>query len=345
MEIRKATRQRKKLRVAVDGPSGAGKTYTLIRLATAMLRRGLCAKILVIDTENESSALYVGENPDGTPFAFDVICLKTFAPAEYVAALQMAARAGYDCLVVDSLSHAWVGEGGALDQIDRKSTDNKFTAWKDVTPQHRRMIDAIIQSPAHILASMRSKTEYVLEEDHRGKKVPRKIGVAPVQRDGMEYEFDLYASIDWEHVLRVSKSRCSAMQDAIAPKPGPGFWAPLFDWMDGAAAETVAAAVVRDARTPDERERDQFAEDIDRAATEAALQAVGRAIGARGFADAAVKTALKERYKKRLDELAAARAAPVPAAPAAPAAEPPEPGSFEPDDTDDEPNPFTPAAK
>lgn len=248
----KAVRSQRKLRAAIDGPSGGGKTYSTLRLAFAMKAAGLCSRIAWIDTENNSASLYAGESPDGIPWEFETLNLKQYNPDQFTNAIKTAAKEGFDLVGVDSLSHAWVGQGGALDLVDSKG-GNKFTAWKDVTPLHRAMIDAIIQSPIHVLATMRSKTEYVLEEDEKGKKVPRKIGVAPVQRDGMEYEFDLYCSMDWSNQLKVTKSRCSPMNAATAIKPGPAFWTPLFDWLKS-AADVPAPAPVEMAK-PGERKK------------------------------------------------------------------------------------------
>ena len=231
--FRKAERSQQKLRAAIDGPSGAGKTYSAIRLGFALIDAGLGSRLALIDTENGSASLYAGEAPDGKPWEFDSLKLDQFNPDQYVAAIDAAEKAGYDVIVIDSLSHAWVGKGGALDIVDQKS-GNKFAAWKDVTPIHRKMIDKIITSKAHVIATMRSKTEYVLEPNEKGQMVPRKIGVAPVQRDGMEYEFDVYGSVDWSHQIKISKSRCSAIQDATGMKPGPAFWQPLFDWLTSA---------------------------------------------------------------------------------------------------------------
>jgi hypothetical protein len=149
--------------------------------------------------------------------------------------------------VIDSLSHAWAGSGGALEIKDKKSAGsnaNSFTAWKDVTPMHNQMIDAILRSPCHIIATMRSKTEYILETDSRGKQIPRKIGMAPIQRAGMEYEFDLYCSMDDEHILRVSKSRCPELSDGMSVKPGATFIAPIVTWLnDGSDAPAEKFAV------------------------------------------------------------------------------------------------------
>lgn len=295
MQIKKATRQRKKLRVAIDGPSGSGKTYSLLRLAFAMRKRGLCSKVLVIDTENESASLYVGESPDGEPFEFDTVCLTRFSPTDYTAAIHMGEKAGYDAIVVDSLSHAWIGEGGALDLVDQKSTGNSWAAWKDVTPLHRRLIDSIIQSPAHVLASMRTKTEWATEKNDKGKTVPVRIGTAAVQREGMEYEFDVYARCDLEHLIKIEKTRCSLLDKASAIKPGLPFWSPLFDWLEGAAPETAPQIVAADARTDDERDRDEFKVQLERAADRTSLDRVASAIKARSFPDA-IKSELSKVY-------------------------------------------------
>lgn len=245
----KAVRSQRKVHAAIDGPSGAGKTFTALRLAFSLVDAGMATRVAVIDTENSSASLYATEQPDGRAWDFDTLNLKKFGPDQFTDAINEAVKEKYDAVVIDSLSHAWIGEGGALDIVDNKG-GNKFTAWKDVTPMHRRMIDTIIRCPAHIIVTMRSKTEYVLEDDEKGKKVPRKIGVAPVQRDGMEYEFDLYASMDWGHQIKVSKSRCSRMQDATTVKPGPGFWAPLFDWLNTASETTPCPQVEGGAEKP-----------------------------------------------------------------------------------------------
>ncbi|HZT79599.1 MAG TPA: ATP-binding protein [Gemmataceae bacterium] len=229
--------------MALDGPSGSGKTVTALRCAAAF-----GGKIAVIDTESGSARKYAGEIFDDRPLAFDVLELTAFSPAEYTSAIEEAGRLGYDVLVIDSLSHAWEGKEGALELVDRVG-GNRFTAWKDVTPMHRRMVEAILVSPCHVLCTMRSKTEYVLEEQN-GKQVPRKIGTAPIQRPGLEYEFDVYGSLDWSHLLTVTKSRCRAVDGLVVAKPGPAFMRPILDWLRrGSPAEVRApAARVSDAQ-------------------------------------------------------------------------------------------------
>jgi hypothetical protein len=222
-----ATREKLRLRMAIEGPSGSGKTFTALRAATA-----LGETIAVINTESKSIQKYIGEKPDGVPFEFAVDELTTFAPSTYTESILEAGKAGFDVLIIDSLSHAWEGEGGALDQVDRSRDNNRFTAWKDVTPQHRRMIDAILRSPCHVIVTMRTKTEYVVEANAQGKMAPKKIGMKPIQREGMEYEFDVVADMNVEHVMTISKTRCSAFDGLVVAKPGKGTFLPLVEWLE-----------------------------------------------------------------------------------------------------------------
>lgn len=251
--FQKATRKKARLRMALDGPSGSGKSYTALRFAFALAASiGPDARVAAIDTENGSLSLYQGNAPDGTPFDFDVIELTTHSPTDYTSAIEEAGREGYNVLLIDSLSHAWAGREGALELKDRQG-GNSFTAWKDITPMHNRMVEAILSSPCHIIATMRSKTEYVLETNEKGKQEPRRVGMAPIQRAGMEYEFGIYGSLDWSHILTVTKSRCSAVQNAVVVKPGPEFMRPIMDWLERGQAAPLAAPQLL--RTTDEQLR------------------------------------------------------------------------------------------
>jgi len=236
----KAIKKKLKARVAIDGPSGSGKTYTSLIAATALAQGG---KIAVIDTERGSASLYSDK------FDFDVLELETFSPALYTQAIKAAEKAGYAVIVIDSLSHAWEGEGGALDMADaataRMRSQNSYVAWREVTPVHREMVDAMLQSPAHIVATMRSKMEYVMEKDERtGKTTVNKVGLAPIQRSGMEYEFTLVADMDLSNRLIVSKSRYEPYTGKTQIKPGIDFFQPFAEWLargeDG--SKTVKAA-------------------------------------------------------------------------------------------------------
>lgn len=238
LEFRKATKTQARARIALVGPSGSGKTWTALTIAA-----GLGKRVAVIDTERGSASKYADS------FAFDTLALETFSPDTYTEAIHVAEAAGYDVIVIDSLSHAWTGREGALEQVDkaaaRSQSKNTYFAWRDVTPKHNALIDAMIGSRCHIVATMRSKTEYVIETDSKGKQVPRKIGLAAVQREGMEYEFDIVADMDMDHNFIVSKSRCTRLADAVINRPDAKLPAAIAAWLsDGAAeAEALASAV------------------------------------------------------------------------------------------------------
>ena len=203
--FRKATKSKAKLRLALDGPSGSGKSFTALSVAAGLV--GHAGRIAVIDTENGSAEKSA---PPGVPF--DVVQLSTFDPRNYIEMIQAAESEKYDVVVIDSLSHAWFGKGGELDLVDqatrRSQSKNSYVAWKDVTPLHNALIQAIIGSPCHIIATMRSKVDHVAEADERtGKNTYRKVGMAPIQREGMDYEFDIYGCLDLDHNLIMSKVR------------------------------------------------------------------------------------------------------------------------------------------
>jgi len=225
--FQKATKKQQKARVALIGPPGSGKTYTALTVAKNLGRR-----VAVIDTERGSASKYSGDVAD-----FDVCELPRFAPRAYIDALHGAASAGYDVVVIDSLSHAWEGEGGILDQVDQRGKG--FESWKDMAPQTRDLINAILTYPGHVIVTLRTKTEYIVEEreNARGqmKKAPRKIGLAPKFKEGLEYEFDVVANMD-DGIMTVSKSRCSALNSETIKHPGKGFADALRVWLEDGAA-------------------------------------------------------------------------------------------------------------
>src|SRR5690606_4428435 len=246
------------------------KTFTALQIATGLA--GPNGRIAVIDTENYSSSLYADR------FTFDVLPLDTFSPAIYVQAIQAAEAAGYDVLIIDSLSHAWAGKDGALEQVDKaaaRTRGNSFAAWREVTPQHNALVDAIVRAKLHVVVTMRAKTEYVVDKDERtGKTTPRKVGLAPVQRDGMEYEFDIVADMDHDNRFIVSKTRLSDLAGAVIQRPGPELGEQIRNWLDTgeAAAPAAERATTADehaaalaayhetatALLPDEEERIEF---------------------------------------------------------------------------------------
>jgi len=198
MEIRKASRQRAKIKMALQGPSGSGKTFSALFLAF-----GLCGdwtKIAVVDTENHSAELYSNL---GT---FNTVSLSApFTPEKYVQAIALCESAGIEVIILDSCSHEWDGSGGILDTHGNMA-GNSFTNWSKLTPRHNDFVQAILQSQCHIIGTIRSKQDYVLQEKN-GKMIPEKVGMKGVTRDGMDYEFTLVFELDIKHNASASKDR------------------------------------------------------------------------------------------------------------------------------------------
>ncbi len=200
-----AQKQETKLKIALSGPSGSGKTYSALRLATG-IGRALKENpvIAVVDTENGSAALYSDK------FKFVTVTMTPpYLTKKYTRGIDEAIREGVDVLILDSISHAWSGTGGILQRkegLDAGGKGNSYTNWAKFTPEHERFVASILHSNIHIIACMRSKTEHVLVEI-RGKSVPKKVGMAPIQRSGIEYEFTTVFDIGINHEAEVSKDR------------------------------------------------------------------------------------------------------------------------------------------
>jgi hypothetical protein len=206
---RKATVRNARLRAAFSGPSKSGKSfdsYVIARDLIDTLKANGCLRgngeMMVIDSEEGRA-----EEQYGDIFNFYTHVLEDYAPEAYMDALQRAVKANYSCIVIDQISHEWEGRNGALEihsAIQKASSSkNGFVAWAEMSPRHRRFIDEITRCPTHIICTMRSKVEWVLEDNDRGQKVPRKVGLAPIQRQGTEYEFDIFGTVDQNHVLKV----------------------------------------------------------------------------------------------------------------------------------------------
>lgn len=227
--FQKATKTGNKVRMAIQGPSGSGKTFSALEIAKHLGKR-----IAVIDTEHRSASKYADR------FDFDTAPLDPpYHPDRYIELIQTATE--YDVLIIDSLSHAWNGEGGLLEIVDqiakRLKTSNTFAAWKDATPIQTRLINALLRCPAHLIVTMRAKTEYVLEEVERNGRtinVPKKIGMAAVQRDGLEYEFDVLGEMTLDHEMLITKSRCFDLADKVIQKPGKEVADTLRVWLGDA---------------------------------------------------------------------------------------------------------------
>lgn len=226
IQFTKATRAVVKARIALPGPSGAGKTYTGLMLACA-----LGTKVAVIDTERGRASMYVGLNG----WEFDTLNPQSFSPASLTEALGVAAGAGYDAVLIDSLSHYWSGVDGMQEQADKRAkSGNSFSGWKEARPDERRMFDALASYPGHVIVTLRTKTSYVIEQIERNGRttsVPRKVGLKPDQREGIEFEFDLIGDMDPDNTMTVSKTRLPMLNGAVVEKPGPELAEIIKDWL------------------------------------------------------------------------------------------------------------------
>lgn len=236
--FRKAERRKAKLRLAIDGPSGSGKTFSSLLIAYGIA--GDWSKIAVIDTENGSGDLYVGAKIPGTSDRIGEYLIVTmeppYSPKAYEELIWAAESAGVTVLVIDSLSHAWSGQGGALDMLDKaakaSSSGNSYAAWRHVTPQHNSLINAITSAPFHVIVTMRTKTAYEIQENDKGKKAPVKIGMAPEQRNGVEYEFTTVLDLSLEgHIATAGKDR-TGLFDSNPHVPGIDTGQQFLAWLD-----------------------------------------------------------------------------------------------------------------
>lgn len=235
MQLKKATRKAVKLKLNLSAPSGAGKTYSALRLAYGLV--GDWSKIAVIDTENGSASLYshLGD--------FNVIDLEPpFSPERYIQAIQACVEGGMELIIIDSSSHEWSGIGGCL-QINEelaqaKYRGNTWSAWNEVTPRHDRFVGTILHTPVHVITCTRSKTETIMTDD---KKV-KKVGMKDTQREGWEYELTVSLSIDRDtHKAVASKDRTGLFIDVdpflITEETGQR----IREWCDSGVSEKQVA--------------------------------------------------------------------------------------------------------
>jgi hypothetical protein len=223
--FRKATKSKSKLRAAISGPPGSGKSMSALRLAT-----GMGGSIAAIDSEDGSIELYSDR------FEFDVKTLdeKHRTVRDYVAAIREAGAAGYEVLIIDSLSHAWQE---LLDEVEKiakaKYRGNTWSAWSEGTPIQKELTMAILTYPGHVIATMRTKIVYETSKDERtGKSNIQRIGLAPEQGKGIEYEFSVLFQIDQNHILTCVKDRTGKFQDRLIEKPGEELGQELAAWLN-----------------------------------------------------------------------------------------------------------------
>ena len=284
MTFTKAERNDSSIKLAITGPSGSGKTFSGLRLARGLV--GPKGKIAVIDTENGSAKLY----SDLTEF-FHCDLTAPFEYRKFIEAIQDAEKAGFDCVIIDSASHLWQGVLDYKDSLDRKG-GNSFTNWNQAGKQLNETLQVILQSKTHIIACLRVKQEYVLqmETNARGKdvQVPKKVGLAPIMRDNIEYEFSTVLEIGMDHNATASKDRTGLFTDKTFR-------------IDESTGEQIALWLTGVKSVTDSTEN--FLKMIHEADTRDLLAKIGLKIKASTLPEQQ-KDVIRDAYRKRLGSLA-----------------------------------------
>lgn len=240
--FQKVTRFQAKLRLALQGVSGSGKTLGALYIAYGMT--GDWGKVALIDTEHERGRFYANREDLGTGEFLYAPLYAPYSPERYKSIVAAAAQAvgSNGVVIVDSFSHAWNAEGGVLDikeKISNRAGKNSYTAWAEAGKEQSSLVNTILAVPCHTIVTMRSKMEYALEVDERGKQKPVKIGLAPVQREDTEYEFDVVLSIDRDHIAVAQKDTTFLDKYGAIITPELGY--KLKSWLDSGAAAPVPA--------------------------------------------------------------------------------------------------------
>jgi hypothetical protein len=258
-ETIEAVREDILIRAGFCGPAGSGKTWTTLLVGTILAELLDLGPVWLIDSENRSSLKYAYSKNTGKGFHFKAVPLPSndYSPATYMDALAHCEAQGAKVVIIDSLSHAWNGTNGVLEQVDqltkRSRSKNAFTeGWREMTPVQNQLIQRILRSPAHVLLTLRAKVDWVIGDTDQGKKAPTKVGLAPIQREGVDYEPDLMFDLAVpDNRATVTKTRCDRIgMGEHFEKPGFELATRLAEWVhdDGlprTPAEALASAVSR----------------------------------------------------------------------------------------------------
>jgi hypothetical protein len=231
MQLRQSERKRAKIKMALQGSAGSGKTYSSLLLAQG-LTNGDFSTVAVIDTENGSADLYAHLGN------YNVLSLTPpFTPQKYVEAIEICEKAGMEVIILDSISHCW----DYLLDYHSSLAGNSFTNWAKIKPLEKLFIDKILQSNVHIIATMRTKQDYVLNQKD-GKFIPEKVGLKAVQRDGIDFEFTIVFDVDIKHFAVSSKDRTGLFMDKPEFKISADTGQLILNWCNSGIAETASFA-------------------------------------------------------------------------------------------------------
>lgn len=242
MQLRKATRQKAKIRLGLSAVAGGGKTYSALLIA-----KGLCgdwAKIAMIDTENGSGDLYchLGD--------YNVLSLQApYAPEKYIEAIKACEAAGMEVIIIDSITHEWDGKGGCLEIVDQltqgSTSKNSYISWGKVTPRHQAFIDAILQSKCHMITTVRRKQDYEMSKGSDGKLKVEKAGLKEITREGFEYELTVNLELDHGHNATASKDRTGLFSGKPEFTPSEKTGQMILEWCESGndPSQEIAEAI------------------------------------------------------------------------------------------------------
>ena len=228
MQLRQSERKKAKIKMALQGSAGSGKTYSSLLLAQG-LNNGDFSKIAIIDTENGSADLYAHLGQ------YNVLTLQApYTPQKYVEAIEVCEKAGMEVIIIDSISHCW----DYLLDYHSSLAGNSFTNWAKIKPLEKLFVDKILQCNAHVIATLRTKQDYVLNQKD-GKFIPEKVGLKAVQRDGIDYEFTLVFDIDIKHFAISSKDRTGLFMGKPEFVINSGTGRRILEWCNSGAENSV----------------------------------------------------------------------------------------------------------
>ena len=282
-QVKKAKREKIYPKVAIIAPSGGGKTYGGLRLATGMVEEikketGKDARILMGNTESKRGLYYANE------FDYDIVDIDPpYNPEKFVELIEFAVDQGYDILIIDSSSHEWEGKGGCLEL--QQQAGGTYQAWSKVTPRHQKFINAIADSPITIIATMRGKDQYEMSKDERGRASVQKLGVGAKQREGFEYEFTCTFLIDQKtNTAEVQKDNTHIFDSEGPTILTEAHGAKIMKWANSGEGYTPVV------RKPEEDVVDAFVDDLKAVKTK--IINVAKNLGGTGNED--VMSAIKE---------------------------------------------------
>ena len=238
-QLRKATRQKAKIRLGLSAVSGGGKTYTGILIGKG-LAKGDLSKVAIIDTENNSADLYAHLGP------YNVLPLSPpYTPESYIKAIKECEEAGMEVIMIDSITAEWEGKGGCL-EIHSSMTGNSYTNWALVTPRHQAFINAILQSKCHVITTVRRKQDYEMSKSENGKTKVEKVGLKEITREGFEYEVTVNLELDTKHNATSSKDRTGLFADQPPFVPSEETGRKILEWCES-GSEVIATPSAKEA--------------------------------------------------------------------------------------------------